>query len=57
MGQNLSGRIFSQEKVEFLNRASGFNFTLHQTKIHFFYSPGTLMASINTAQLIIFLRP
>ena len=57
MGQNLSGRIFSQEKVEFLNRASGFNFTLHQTKIHFFDSPGTLMASINTAQLIIFLRP
>ena len=26
MVQNLSGRIFFQEEVEFLNRTSGFNF-------------------------------
>ena len=39
--QNLSGRIFLQEKVEFLkSNIWFFNFTLHQIKIHCFYSPG-----------------
>ena len=35
MVQNLSERIFFQEKFEFLKSASDFNVTLHQTKIHF----------------------
>ena len=32
-------RIFFQEKLNFYNRASGFNFTLHQTNIHFLTHP------------------
>ena len=39
MVQNLSKTSFFQEKVEFLKSASGFNFTLHQTKIHYFTHP------------------
>ena len=39
MMQNLIGRIFFHEKVEFLKSGISFNFTLHQTKIHFLTHP------------------
>ena len=41
--QNLSWRIFFQEQVKFLKSDIWFNFTMHQTKIHYFDPPGILL--------------
>ena len=34
-----------RKKWNFLNRAAGFNFSLHQTKIYFLDSPGRIVPS------------
>ena len=49
MVQNLSWRIFFQEQIKFLK---SFNFTMHQTKIHFFYSPSIKESTCLTAGIL-----